>query len=963
MLCYLYFSCLATKRKLSQHSRNSDLNNHLNNRIAPKTTNSRKPIMNGGILTKFSDDNLGEEDEIDCLVDEIRDKEDHELEYDGTLLRDAFENDRNNRLFEYRYRNGHDFSQQQHPTTAQNYRSQKQNIEKEGTLVPDANAMKRINENDLQNNDELDKRDSTPKNSEPLHVPRVQKIFEKGKANLSRSKSELGEQHRKVLSQINKGKSGITEQNRRLLANISSGMDKSKRFVLPGFNFSSSSTTKNKQYQGEKVNNASLDLSPEAKLKTSDRIIQNEVAQNLKNNDNKKMSKSTSKESINENNRSTNHIGEKVNEDLDQMLTNLGIQISAAEAATSDSICHLSSSKAPSSLMTQSVFVSSNNKRTTVENDSSYKSSTDSITQKTSHNHRSLRGCDSSLSYSSERSIPISTRKGTDQKRIASGGDFDHSNNNMQIATVQQSISSNIDNGTNNKELNDHKSSYAKLSKEGKLTEKLEVDDYLLLERSLENDYGEFDFIDGDCTLSRETVPSYTSNIGHADRIHKIDKISERKNCSNVSLLDEVVEEMGKEKDFFSCKENQGNQANVCIREKLLTKGKQQLVDSSSKKSRRLSSTSLSSASLSEQTSSYFTSYAEPINYPGRYAPIKSPLSSTCINSDFVTSTNSVKPYVSVYADHTLMLRSHKKRRRWLLLKSQNSSKKSYEYDEKEIEPDQTHLKSKKSIINSSLRRCSSLAQNFQSESSSDNSPYLMTYDFENRKNIVNGYKQFDNSDQWSQKLLLLNEISGRNTVFIDDSIDSDNNNSAINGTSWLSTSLSKPVKNIDKDSSSQSENCFLANAHDKYHAFDGSINNKTRDNVHTLNNSSSNDSKPSFRQKTRRSPWLLRSNLSNYARRRRGSSTSLHTAGLNEDETSKDNMQTSLNTPMLMVQNGATNLNISHDNRDRNIGFNAATFDHDKQNGAISNSQLSSFTDFDLPAVTENNSMSLNRR
>ena len=139
-------------------------------------------------------------------------------------------------------------------------------------------------------------------------------------------------------------------------------MDKSKRFVLPGFNFSSSSTTKHKEYQGEKVNNASLDLSPEAKLKTNSGIIQNDVAQNLKNNDNRKMSKSTSKESINENIRSSNHIGEKVNEDLDQMLTNLGIQISAAEAATSDSICHLSSSKAASSLMTQSVFVSSNNK-------------------------------------------------------------------------------------------------------------------------------------------------------------------------------------------------------------------------------------------------------------------------------------------------------------------------------------------------------------------------------------------------------------------------------------------------------------------------------------------------------------------------------------------------------------------------------------------------------------------------
>ena len=39
-------------------------------------------------------------------------------------------------------------------------------------------------------------------------------------ADLSRSKSELGEQHRKVLSQLTKGKSGITEQNKRFLANI-----------------------------------------------------------------------------------------------------------------------------------------------------------------------------------------------------------------------------------------------------------------------------------------------------------------------------------------------------------------------------------------------------------------------------------------------------------------------------------------------------------------------------------------------------------------------------------------------------------------------------------------------------------------------------------------------------------------------------------------------------------------------
>ena len=51
-------------------------------------------------------------------------------------------------------------------------------------------------------------------------VQRMQDLLRKGKANLSRSKSELGEHNRKILQQINRGRSGLSEQNKKLLANI-----------------------------------------------------------------------------------------------------------------------------------------------------------------------------------------------------------------------------------------------------------------------------------------------------------------------------------------------------------------------------------------------------------------------------------------------------------------------------------------------------------------------------------------------------------------------------------------------------------------------------------------------------------------------------------------------------------------------------------------------------------------------
>ena len=51
----------------------------------------------------------------------------------------------------------------------------------------------------------------------------MQKILEKGKVNLSRSKSELGEQHKKMISHLTKGRSEISEQNRKLMASLSKG--------------------------------------------------------------------------------------------------------------------------------------------------------------------------------------------------------------------------------------------------------------------------------------------------------------------------------------------------------------------------------------------------------------------------------------------------------------------------------------------------------------------------------------------------------------------------------------------------------------------------------------------------------------------------------------------------------------------------------------------------------------------
>ena len=83
-------------------------------------------------------------------------------------------------------------------------------------------------EEEVEEEEEDVKRDMTLKNSGSSNTiegqgrkgSRVQKIIEKGKANLSRSKSEISEHNRRILNHLSKGKSEISENNKRLLANF-----------------------------------------------------------------------------------------------------------------------------------------------------------------------------------------------------------------------------------------------------------------------------------------------------------------------------------------------------------------------------------------------------------------------------------------------------------------------------------------------------------------------------------------------------------------------------------------------------------------------------------------------------------------------------------------------------------------------------------------------------------------------
>ena len=141
-----------------------------------------------------------------------------------------------------------------------------------------------------------------------------------------------------------------------------------------------------------------------------------------------------------------------------------------------------------------------------------------------------------------------------EQKQILTNEQFENANNNNTLkARVKTTNSTDTEKGTNKLDINAHKISYEKLGKEETVSNKSDIDDYLRLEKSLENDYGEFDFIDGDSTLNRTSVPPSILNINNSSskfqNDHKFNTTSERGNKSNVSLLDEVVEEIDRDRN------------------------------------------------------------------------------------------------------------------------------------------------------------------------------------------------------------------------------------------------------------------------------------------------------------------------------------------------------------------------------------------------------------------------------
>ena len=96
--------------------------------------------------------------------------------------------------------------------------------------------------------------------------------------------------------------------------------------------------------------------------------------------------------------------GENINRDLDRMLTNLGIQISAAEAATTESVGQSQSKSAVSSLMTQSVYVTPTNSVSSIQNSSNNTFSAKTLIVQSSYDRRVLSG--SNLSSPCNSQLP-----------------------------------------------------------------------------------------------------------------------------------------------------------------------------------------------------------------------------------------------------------------------------------------------------------------------------------------------------------------------------------------------------------------------------------------------------------------------------------------------------------------------------------------------------------------------------
>ena len=945
-------------RKRKAHQRSSVVNYQHHDRHSKEEQHIVNNVgLNGGIFIQRSKDNLGEEDEIDCLIDDNISDDGHDIrnEDDGTLLRSSFDHNVMKNKYLPRYDDNEDGVEKSSKFKTGNG-DHNTNSAFESTLRRAENIENDFSNDTVQNNISVTtKGHKKDRNDEPSQIPRVQRILEKGKANLSRSKSELGEQHRKVLSQLTKGKSGITEQNKRLFANITSGMDKGKRFVLPGFSFVATNNEKTKESIDESRCNEIDDDMPTAldKIKSGieDKDVENGHQTEIPTRDSEHTTVGSNYNGL----ETYGKNGENINRDLDRMLTNLGIQISAAEAATTESVSQSQSKSAVPSLMTQSVYVTPTNSVSSIQNSSNNTFSAKTLIVQSSYDRRVLSG--SNLSSPCNSQLPNKIDPDTKYTPIS--------------PTVRPNFpSKNIKPFHKDKEV---KKTFNVVPEVDRLRKDLPLDkinitqrnyepgdndDYLLLERSLENDYGEFDFIDGDATLNRSSESPHSSSYKHieeiSDKYGEISKDSKSHDKQAISLYDEVIEEIDKQKlDTVNCKESRFNQGDTKMFKENRLRNDMPYPEYSTKKTRRLSSSSLSSVPVCDSSISGIKGNAKYAEYMGSHASFRHSVSPTKNASVFVPSSAKEIANVSVYADHTLMLRSNHKRRRRLLMKHANASN---DLNKGNINQNQIQCLEKISTDNPNLRRCSSLAQNVYSESSSDCSPFFCGESKLSRNVLVNYMKEDGDKDQVSQKLLFLNgdcTDSGNYASVIDNA----NNNSAkndFNTVSWLSKSISTSVTSERSFIEKSFEPKFYPHPRVKYCAPDEDK--TTKD---TTNNNANHKSK--HQQKNRRSPWLLRSNLSSFVRRKRGSSTSLHTISLNDDESYEFGQSSSIH-PAMISQNGASYYNIAQNGIVLYANNSKTVKDKENENKFIERDASASFADSKVPSESEH-SMSLNRR
>lgn len=88
---------------------------------------------------------------------------------------------------------------------------------------------------------------------------KVQRFLEKGKVNLARSKSELGEQHRRIVAQLSRGRVEMSEQNRKFISSLAHGMEKGKKGVRSRLHLSANrvkSAQDQSEENGVKINSA-----------------------------------------------------------------------------------------------------------------------------------------------------------------------------------------------------------------------------------------------------------------------------------------------------------------------------------------------------------------------------------------------------------------------------------------------------------------------------------------------------------------------------------------------------------------------------------------------------------------------------------------------------------------------------------------------------------------------------------